>query len=133
MTIGQRIREIRRRRDKTLKEVAEASGLSLTYLSDVERGRTQPSLKTLQRLAEGLEVTTTDLMSGVDDLGDATEDAVPEGLRELMADPAMEPLLTEEWIKTLQRIDYRGRRPQTKLDWQTLFLTMRNIMGEQNR
>jgi len=128
MTIGQRIREMRRQREKTLKELAEATDLSLTYLSDVERDRTQPSLKTLQRIAQGLSITTTDLMSGVEGLGDITDDSLPQGLRDLKADKEWEEMLTDDWIKTLQRVDYRGRRPETKHDWLKLFLTLHGII-----
>jgi transcriptional regulator with XRE-family HTH domain len=34
-----------------LKDVAAASGLSLSYISDIERGRTLPSLGTIEKLA----------------------------------------------------------------------------------
>lgn len=128
MTIGQRIREIRKQRDKTLKDIADATGLSLPYLSDVERDRTQPSLKTLQRIAEGLEVTTTDLMNGVDDLGVVTDGALPSGLRELKEDPRWAGMLNDDWIKTLQKVDYRGRRPETKGEWLALFTLLRTMV-----
>lgn len=35
----------------TLKEAADGAGISLSYLSDLERGRTLPSLETLQSIA----------------------------------------------------------------------------------
>jgi DNA-binding XRE family transcriptional regulator len=41
----------RKQRDMTLQQVAEATGLSVSFLSDLERGRTDPSLSTLKRLA----------------------------------------------------------------------------------
>ena len=49
MTFGQRLRELRGKR--TLRETAEACGLSLSYLSDLERGRTVPSIEVLVKLA----------------------------------------------------------------------------------
>jgi len=130
MTVGQRIREIRREREMTLKDVAEATGLSLTYLSDVERGRTTPSLKTLARVAEGLAITTTDLMNGVDWLGEVTPDALPPGLRDLKDDPYWGGQLDEEWIRTLLRVDYRGKRPQSKQDWLEVYLPLRRVIGD---
>jgi transcriptional regulator with XRE-family HTH domain len=128
MTIGQRIREVRRQREKTLKQLAEDTGLSLTYLSDVERGDTQPSLKSLQRIAEGLDLTTTDLMRGVDNLSGVRSDVLPPGLRELREDPRFADQLTGEWIETLLRVDYRGRRPESKREWQNLFMLMQSIL-----
>jgi DNA-binding XRE family transcriptional regulator len=45
------IRTARKQRDMTLAEVAEKTGLSISFLSDLERGRTDPSLSTLRRIA----------------------------------------------------------------------------------
>ena len=133
MTIGQRIREKRHEKKLTLKELAETTGLSLTYLSDVERDRTRPSVKTLMRIAEKLEVTTTDLIHGVEDLGDLTAEGLPAGLRDLLRDPEWEPHLDEDWVRTLLRVDYRGRRPQTKEDWLEVFLSLRRILRDRRR
>jgi Predicted transcriptional regulators len=128
MTIGQRLREKRREKNMTLKQLAEATGLTVTYLSDVERDRTQPSLKTLGRVAEGFGVSTTDLMVGVDLLGGETDEALPPGLRELRDDPAWRDQLNDDWIRTLVRLDYRGKRPQTKQDWRDVFLSLRRVI-----
>ena len=38
----------------TLKETATAAGISFSFLSDIERGRTAPSLKTIRKLATAL-------------------------------------------------------------------------------
>ena len=129
MTIGQQIREKRREKTFTLKDLAEATGLSVTYLSDVERDRTTPSLKTLARVAEGLKLSTTDLIHGVDWLGEITEESLPPGLRELKDDEVWGAQLDEEWIRMLLRVNYRGKRPQTKEDWLEVFLPLRRIIG----
>lgn len=47
------------RGDKTLKQLAELTGLSLSYLSDIERGRTEPSIKTLDTIFTASGVTLT--------------------------------------------------------------------------
>jgi transcriptional regulator with XRE-family HTH domain len=135
MTIGQRIREKRNEagRKMTLKQLADVSELSVTYLSDVERGATRPSLKTLGRIAEAFGITTTDLMHGVDELGEATSEALPPGLRELRGDPEYAKLLDDDWVRTLVRVDYKGRRPQTKHDWLEMFLSLRRILAEPDR
>ena len=51
MNIADQIRTLRVTRRLTLAQVADGTGLSLSYLSDIERGRTKPSLKTLEKLA----------------------------------------------------------------------------------
>lgn len=130
MTLGQRIREKRRECKMTLKQVADASGLSVTYLSDVERDATRPSLKTLGRIAEALSLTTTDLLHGVEVLGEVTSDSLPLGLRELKDDAEYGALLNDDWLRTLQRVDYKGKRPQTKRDWLEVFLSLQRILGD---
>jgi transcriptional regulator with XRE-family HTH domain len=58
--INQHLKEMRLSHQLTLKELSEKSGISIGYLSDIERGRTNPSLKTLQALANtyGLSMDT---------------------------------------------------------------------------
>jgi len=129
MTIGQRIREIRRERELTLKQLADKSGLTLTYLSDVERNQTRPSLKALLRIAGALEVSMADLLSGVEEFGTATDEALPAGLRELKDDPTIASQLDDDWLQTLQRLNYRGKRPQTKEEWREIFMYLRRILN----
>lgn len=40
------------RKDKTLQEVSRDTGISVSFLSDIERGRTLPSLKSLITLCD---------------------------------------------------------------------------------
>ncbi|MFH1689131.1 MAG: helix-turn-helix domain-containing protein [Candidatus Eisenbacteria bacterium] len=53
--VGQRVRLARFRRDMTLKEVALRSGMSATHISEIERGKTSPTIGALQRIASALE------------------------------------------------------------------------------
>jgi transcriptional regulator with XRE-family HTH domain len=133
MTIGQRLREKRREKKLTLKQLAETTELSLTYLSDIERDRARPSMKTLARVAQGLEVSVTDLMRGVDEWGEATDQALPEGLKDLLDDEEWGPQLDEDWLRTLSRVDYRGQRPATKQEWLELYLSLRRLIGDRRR
>lgn len=54
--VGERILAVRRHRGWSLRRLAEASGLSLTTVHQIETGRTSPGLGTLQSLAGALEV-----------------------------------------------------------------------------
>lgn len=49
--LGTRLRELRDGRNLTLRELAAETGLSATLLSQIERGVTEPSLKSLRLLA----------------------------------------------------------------------------------
>jgi transcriptional regulator with XRE-family HTH domain len=59
--VGTRLRELRVGRRMTLKVVADKAGVSEGFLSQVERGRTAPSLKTLQAVAHALGLEVGDL------------------------------------------------------------------------
>jgi transcriptional regulator with XRE-family HTH domain len=61
--LGDRLRTIRRLRRGTLRAVAERAGLSESFLSQVERGRANASIASLQRIAGALGVSVADLFS----------------------------------------------------------------------
>jgi transcriptional regulator with XRE-family HTH domain len=54
--IGRRILELRRAHRYSLRELARLSGLSASFLSEVERGRGEPSISALKRVASALDV-----------------------------------------------------------------------------
>src|SRR5580700_9968615 len=62
--LGSRLRALRSDRDETLAQTAERAGISPQYLSEVERGRKEPSSEMIAALAGALDVTVADLMAG---------------------------------------------------------------------
>jgi transcriptional regulator with XRE-family HTH domain len=60
--IGNRLRGLRQDREKTLQELANATDLSPSMLSLVERGRAAPSIQSLIVIANALNVTMSDLI-----------------------------------------------------------------------
>jgi transcriptional regulator with XRE-family HTH domain len=52
--LGQRLRIARFERNLTLKEVAARCGMSATHISEVERGKTSPTIGALERIAGAL-------------------------------------------------------------------------------
>jgi len=60
-TFGQRIRELREKKDLSLRELAKKIGVSAAFLSDVELGRRYPSEKVLIGVAQHLETPIEDL------------------------------------------------------------------------
>lgn len=54
--IGATIKQLRLERELTLSEVSVSAGLSVSYISDIERGRTEPSLHSLRQIAQALYV-----------------------------------------------------------------------------
>jgi DNA-binding XRE family transcriptional regulator/quercetin dioxygenase-like cupin family protein len=59
--VGARLRRRRRALHLTLKDVADRSGLTEGYLSQVERDQVNASVRTLQRLCEVLKLAVGDL------------------------------------------------------------------------
>lgn len=60
--LGRRLRDERRRRRLTLEELASASGVSRSMLSEVERGSRVPTVLVLDRIATGLGTSIARLM-----------------------------------------------------------------------
>lgn len=54
--VGQQLRDLRRARRLSLKELSEQAGLSIGLLSQIERGSSSPSLRSLQALSRALKV-----------------------------------------------------------------------------
>ncbi|MEJ8283806.1 helix-turn-helix transcriptional regulator [Curtobacterium citreum] len=59
--VGQELRARRRGRGDTLHDVARRAGMSPQYLSEVERGRKEPSREMLAPVAGALESSLPDL------------------------------------------------------------------------
>ena len=59
--VGSRLRAVRRGQHRTLREVADAAGISESFLSQVERAKVSASVATLRRIAVVLGVTVGDL------------------------------------------------------------------------
>ncbi|MBX9665177.1 MULTISPECIES: helix-turn-helix domain-containing protein [Sphingomonadaceae] len=59
---------VRLRKDKglTQERLAEMSGFTQQYISDLERGRRNPSVVTLFHLASALNVTPADLVAEIE-------------------------------------------------------------------
>ncbi|MGH3865125.1 MAG: helix-turn-helix domain-containing protein [Pseudonocardiaceae bacterium] len=60
-TIGQRVRQVRNSRGKSLRVVAGLAGIGKSQLSEIERGEHIPSLKQIVALANALEIAPSEL------------------------------------------------------------------------
>jgi DNA-binding XRE family transcriptional regulator/quercetin dioxygenase-like cupin family protein len=60
--IGARLKEIRRALDRTLAQVSEATGVSISNLSKIENNQISPSFDIMKRLCDGLGVSIEDFM-----------------------------------------------------------------------
>jgi transcriptional regulator with XRE-family HTH domain len=64
-SLGAKLRDLRRRRRLTMKDVAEASELTESFISQVERDSVNPSVASLLRITEALGVHIADLFDKV--------------------------------------------------------------------
>lgn len=62
-TLGPKVRALRKNQRKTLAEVSEATGLSISAISKIENDQVSPTFTNLIRLAEGLEISLSDLVA----------------------------------------------------------------------
>ncbi len=59
VNVGSRLRSLREDRKTSIRGLARKSGLSANALSMIERGKTSPSVSTLYKLADALEIPIT--------------------------------------------------------------------------
>lgn len=61
-----RVRELRKARDLTVEQLANAAGLSKSFLSEIETGKKQVNGRRLEALAAALNVQPVDLIADPD-------------------------------------------------------------------
>lgn len=139
---GERMRAARRSRGLTLREVSAATGVSITYLSDLERGTlTNPTLDKLVLIARAVKVPIAQLV-GADEEADADVPVMAEALTELRGMPQFKEGIAEqakrwkttpavvegEWLQALQRISVLGHRPREAFDYLFVFEAVRRAI-----
>lgn len=60
--VGRNVRRLRQARDLTQEQLAFEADLDLTYVGGIERGKRNPSLLVMARLAKALGATPADLV-----------------------------------------------------------------------
>jgi transcriptional regulator with XRE-family HTH domain len=63
--LGDLLRSLRHERGETLTDVATRAGVSPQYLSEVERGRKEPSSEMIAAISGALDLTLIDLTTSV--------------------------------------------------------------------
>lgn len=65
LQLGKKIMQLRRARGWNQEELAFRASLNRNYLSDLENGRRNPSLKILEKIAFAFEISLESLFKGV--------------------------------------------------------------------
>lgn len=68
MNIGGRIRNLRKAKGLNVTELANKSFISQSYLSDIENGRTAPSLDKLNIICGSLDISLSEFFGGTSEL-----------------------------------------------------------------
>ena len=97
--IGQRIRQLRESRTMTQSQLQARSKVSRSYLSRIESGQMTPSLGTLEKISEALNVGLNRFFIPESDGEALLEDPFIQGLR-----PFLRQLDWEQWQSILKRL-----------------------------
>ena len=73
MNIGDNIKKIRKEKKLSQSDLAASLEISQSYLSDLENNRKNLGIKTVEKIAKKLDVTTSYLISGHTMLSDLTD------------------------------------------------------------
>lgn len=88
MSIGEKIKNLRKENKLTQVELAKKSNISRSYLADIENDRYNPSLETLKALAHSLDVNLSDIVSDENksesSLNQRDKKSISNDLKELM-------------------------------------------------
>jgi transcriptional regulator with XRE-family HTH domain len=115
---GERIREARQRRGLNKNQLARALGTSWQHLDNWEKGRVEPSLSSVRRLAEVLEVSA-DYLLGLREMP-STVSAIEEFLKTLA--PADLSEREEHWLRNAP-VEHEHLRAE---DYEELLASLRH-------
>ncbi|SJZ77490.1 helix-turn-helix domain-containing protein [Selenihalanaerobacter shriftii] len=107
MTIGEKIKSIRKEKKLTLRELASKTDISPSFISDIENNRSNPSLNRLKDIANALNTSVSYL------LGECEKqyDGIPHKIREAISN---NPKLLELCKHLFLRKDLQLMIKQTK-------------------
>lgn len=106
-SLGEYIREQRRNAQYSLRQLAEAAGVSNPYLSQIERGLRKPSAEILQQIAKALRISAETLYVQAGIL-----EKEPEGVRDVKSAILADTSISERHKRVLLEI-YDAFRAET--------------------
>jgi transcriptional regulator with XRE-family HTH domain len=126
MNLGENLRRLRKLKNYTLVQASQQTGVSVSFLSDMERDRTKPSLDTLGKLAECYQVSVNDLLGAADTGGATNRPLYPAGLQEFLYETSVD----SDIVDLLMTMESRAkRRASSKEDWKQYYYSLKMILG----
>jgi transcriptional regulator with XRE-family HTH domain len=131
LQLGHHIRFLRTGKDWSLSDLEQKSGVSKAYLSDLENGSAgRPNIQYIYSIATALGVTLDELLN---EGGRRTSASPPKAqnpeLPPGLADLQRELKLTDNDVKTLSMVNFRGNRPRDKDGWRFLLEAIKLSSG----
>jgi transcriptional regulator with XRE-family HTH domain len=97
MNVGSRIKALRKEKKLKLKHLSALAGISISFLSDIENGKSNPSLERLEKIAEKLGTSVSWLMGEEGAVNEASgayhADRLNQSLQRLMLYPEFEVII----------------------------------------
>lgn len=130
MQLGARLRQLRKQHRLTLVDLGEQTKLSVSFLSEIEREQTNPSLETLEKIGKGYGLTVNQLLEGVDLGGTGSNVTYPPGLAAFLDDARNSPDFDESVVELMLKVEQRSvRRAETVEDWKRFYYSLKTIIG----
>lgn len=128
MELRERLAKLRQERNYKLRdlrgaiEAATGESMALSYLSALEKEERAPSVDALTKIAAGYGMTLKQLLGPVV-LPGSPEPQYPPALDEVARERGMSDAEKAELVQ----FEFRGKRPESKEDWDTLYSVLKGI------
>ncbi|MGP8156343.1 MAG: helix-turn-helix domain-containing protein [Candidatus Acidiferrales bacterium] len=109
MTFGERLRQVRKERGLTLRQLAGEVGVDFTYLSKIENGRFSytPAVDTIRELARVLKVDSLELLRLANKLPKELEPMNANVQARRFFDRASQVASPDDWVALLSLLEDR--------------------------
>jgi transcriptional regulator with XRE-family HTH domain len=111
MNLGSRIKQLRLKRKLSLRELGRLAHISHSFIADIESGRSNPSLSTLEALANALGTTTSYFLEEQSRTDTRNETTPEQKIKDALSG---DPELSEFWESLSQREDLKILFKQTR-------------------
>jgi transcriptional regulator with XRE-family HTH domain len=134
-TVGDRVREVRQARKLTQDQLAEKTGMSKGFISDLENGNRNVSSENLLRIANTLGASVDYLLKGSVDAAETTKTPVviPPELSEAAERLKLTYTQTLELLEAHRSVVARRSNKETKdfavQDWVKLHEAIKKVFG----
>ena len=129
MKLGQKLRSLRHDKGLILEDASKLANISRVYLSDIERGTTNPSIKIVNKIAKAYNLTLADLFRDVHAVQEEIKINYPTTLLDFIENSEYKSELDDNWKDLLAGIHLCGKYPSSKTDWVEIYLHLKRMLA----